>query len=198
MKKLKKNYNATPGSLQTPGFSYVTFQSKISTNLTINSTPFPEQIILKTFRSLSCTLCHPKSMAASLNSSRGFLTTKLVGWVCHRSTFRGWEIRGLKAEWGKRKLIIASFRLTLADIDDDQWPVLVVEVGVSQSLPQLQRDAIWWFRQSLDVTYVLLVDIDKGQRTMTVQKWERCRPRTPQLTRNGTVAIRRCQAAREH
>lgn len=31
-------------------------------------------------------------------------------------------------------------------VPHDAWPVLVIEVGVSETIPQLQRDAIWWFR----------------------------------------------------
>lgn len=57
-------------------------------------------------------------------------------------------------------------------VPHDAWPVLVIEVGVSETIPQLQRDAIWWFRQWLDIKYVLLISFDQSQRTIRIEKWE--------------------------
>lgn len=55
------------------------------------------------------------------------------------------------------------------------WPVLVIEVGVSETVRQLQRDAVWWFHQHSEVKYVLLVNLDTARRSTTIEKWERAR-----------------------
>ena len=65
------------------------------------------------------------------------------------------------------------------------WPVLTMEVGVSETLPQLRRDAIWWFRQSLDIKYVLLMSLDISQQTIFIEAWERIRALNPRNTRSG-------------
>ena len=75
------------------------------------------------------------------------------------------------------------------NVDHEEWPALVIETGVSETLPQLHRDAIWWFRQSPNINYVLLVNVDRSQRTIHIEKWERCRPREPCITRSHTEAI---------
>lgn len=48
-----------------------------------------------------------------------------------------------------------------------------IEVGVSETLPQLRLDAIWWFRQSPDIKYVLLISLDMSQQTILIEKWEK-------------------------
>ena len=65
------------------------------------------------------------------------------------------------------------------------WPVLTMEVGVSVTLPQLQRDAIWWFRQSLGIKYVLLFSLDISQQTILIEAWEGIRALEPRATRSG-------------
>lgn len=75
------------------------------------------------------------------------------------------------------------------NVDQEEWPALVIETGVSETLSQLHRDAIWWFRQSPNINYVLLVNVDRSQRTIHIEKWERCRPREPCITRSHTEAI---------
>lgn len=69
------------------------------------------------------------------------------------------------------------------------WPVLTIEVGVSETLPQLRRDAIWWFRQSLDIKYVLLVSLDISQQTILIEVWERIRALEPRTTQSGHTRI---------
>ncbi|OQD78229.1 hypothetical protein PENDEC_c001G03381 [Penicillium decumbens] len=63
------------------------------------------------------------------------------------------------------------------------WPTLVVETGVSESLPRLREDAKKWFRDSRgDVRIVILISI---KRTMvTFEKWQLAPPNAPRpLTR---------------
>lgn len=53
------------------------------------------------------------------------------------------------------------------------WPVLVIEVGVSETIRQLHRDAVWWFQQHSEVKYVLLMSLDTTKKNITIEKWER-------------------------
>lgn len=53
------------------------------------------------------------------------------------------------------------------------WPVLVIEVGLSETIRQLQKDAVWWFHQHSEVQYMLLVSLDIARRNITIEKWER-------------------------
>ncbi|KAI2623109.1 hypothetical protein GGR54DRAFT_596620 [Hypoxylon sp. NC1633] len=55
----------------------------------------------------------------------------------------------------------------------DQWPTLVIEAGVSESLAQLRVDMQWWFAASNhDVKIVLLAKLERSQRMITLEKWE--------------------------
>ena len=69
------------------------------------------------------------------------------------------------------------------------WPVLTMEVGVSETLPQLRRDAIWWLRQSLDIKYVLLFNLDISQQTILLEVWERIRALEPQTTQSNHTVL---------
>ena len=56
------------------------------------------------------------------------------------------------------------------------WPTLVFEVGVSETLNKLKADAKWWLANSRGrVKIVLLIKIDRVARTIHIEKWE-CRP----------------------
>ena len=59
------------------------------------------------------------------------------------------------------------------------WPTLVFEVGVSETLRKLRNDAQWWLANSQGrVKIVLLFKIDRVARTIHIEKWE-CIPVTP-------------------
>ena len=59
------------------------------------------------------------------------------------------------------------------------WPTLVFEVGVSETLRKLRNDAQWWLANSQGrVRIVLLFKINRVARTIHIEKWE-CRPVTP-------------------
>ena len=59
------------------------------------------------------------------------------------------------------------------------WPTLVFEVGVSETLRKLRNDAQWWLANSQGrVKIVLLFKINRVARTIHIEKWE-CRPATP-------------------
>jgi hypothetical protein len=72
-----------------------------------------------------------------------------------------------------------------ARIEDQlSWPSLIIESGVSESLPQLRADASWWFANSNgDVKIAILIGVDADNQTIVVEKWElfpaeRTRPST--------------------
>ncbi|KAF2463840.1 uncharacterized protein BDR25DRAFT_161120, partial [Lindgomyces ingoldianus] len=53
------------------------------------------------------------------------------------------------------------------------WPTLVLEVGVSESLLKLRNDARWWLSNSRGhVNIVLIFHINRGTKTMLIEKWE--------------------------
>ena len=65
------------------------------------------------------------------------------------------------------------------------WPSLVIEVGVSESLGQLRADADFWLAKSGRQTrVVILLAVKKATRVMTIERWENT-PRT-RLTRRSS------------
>lgn len=77
------------------------------------------------------------------------------------------------------------------------WPTLVLETGVSESLPHLQADSCWWFRNSCGTTrIVLLVAIRKQTRKILVQKWQLAPAGAPNpLTRSYIEQLRQSNAS---
>jgi hypothetical protein len=52
------------------------------------------------------------------------------------------------------------------------WPTLVIEAGMSESLPRLRTDARWWIEHSAGkVNIVLLVWIRPTVKTVKIEKW---------------------------
>jgi len=53
------------------------------------------------------------------------------------------------------------------------WPTLVLEVGVSESLPKLRNDARWWLSNSGgSVNIVLIFHINQGAKSILIERWE--------------------------
>ena len=53
------------------------------------------------------------------------------------------------------------------------WPTLVLEAGVSESLRRLRNDARWWLSNSGGrVNIALIFHINQGTRTILIEKWE--------------------------
>lgn len=70
----------------------------------------------------------------------------------------------------------------------DSWPTLVVEVGVSQTLRDLQTTIRWWFYASNhEVKIVLLVKIYRQQQQIVLEKWTEGVSSTP---RQGATTTR--------
>ena len=65
------------------------------------------------------------------------------------------------------------------------WPSIVIEVGVSESLSQLRTDAHFWLTRSGGQTrIVILLAVKKATRVMKIERWEHT-PRT-RLTRRSS------------
>ena len=66
---------------------------------------------------------------------------------------------------------------------ETDWPSVVIEVGVSESLSQLRTDARFWLTRSRGQTrIVILLSVKKATRVMKIERWEHT-PRT-RLTRH--------------
>lgn len=64
------------------------------------------------------------------------------------------------------------------------WPTLVIETGVSESLPRLRQDAAWWFRNSRgDTRIVLVMSLKKKTQEIFLEKWQLAPANTLNLTR---------------
>ncbi|CAG8888044.1 unnamed protein product [Penicillium egyptiacum] len=68
--------------------------------------------------------------------------------------------------------------------DDDNWPSLVIETGLSESEAQLRADAYWWFSNSdYKVNMVILFHVQRSpERRVTIKHYS-LRPTTPRITR---------------
>lgn len=55
----------------------------------------------------------------------------------------------------------------------DEWPTVVVECGISESLARLRIDAHWWIANSAgDVKVVIIVALDVATRNFVIEKWQ--------------------------
>ena len=72
------------------------------------------------------------------------------------------------------------------------WPTLVIETGVSESLPKLRNDANWWFNYSNGtVRIVLVIAVNKDRKEVVIEKWQLLPPSAPNpITRAALDQIR--------
>jgi hypothetical protein len=57
--------------------------------------------------------------------------------------------------------------------NDPDWPTIVIESGVSESLHRLRFDAGWWLTESGgDVKIVIIISIQQAQSRIQIEKWE--------------------------
>ncbi|KAE8415711.1 hypothetical protein BDV36DRAFT_220486 [Aspergillus pseudocaelatus] len=55
---------------------------------------------------------------------------------------------------------------------ESDWPALVIEAGVSESMPRLRQDAQWWISNSEGkVHIVLLIKVTRNARSMVFEKY---------------------------
>jgi len=52
------------------------------------------------------------------------------------------------------------------------WPTVVFECGLSQSLERLRVDSCWWLENSTEVNIVLLFSISKADKRLHLEQWE--------------------------
>jgi hypothetical protein len=54
----------------------------------------------------------------------------------------------------------------------DDWPVLVIEAGVSETLARLRTDADWWLTKSGgEVRIAIVISIVRAAKSLRVEKW---------------------------
>jgi hypothetical protein len=57
--------------------------------------------------------------------------------------------------------------------NENDFPTLVIEAGVSESLPKLRADARWWLSNSRgQVNIVLVMVVKEGPREIQIERWE--------------------------
>ncbi|KAG0633361.1 hypothetical protein HOY80DRAFT_896630 [Tuber brumale] len=58
--------------------------------------------------------------------------------------------------------------------DGDEWPSLIIEVGMSQTLLALHQDACWWLDHSNKRTrMVIMICIEMDPKSIRLERWER-------------------------
>jgi hypothetical protein len=78
---------------------------------------------------------------------------------------------------GRSKEADIGYKPRARDMEDD-WPSFVVEVGVSESLAMLRRDAAFWITNSDGRTRIVLVlSVNWRDQRILVERWEEV-PRT--------------------
>lgn len=77
------------------------------------------------------------------------------------ATFRGPD-SAKQGDWGFRPLPERTFR--------GDWPTLVMEVGVHESLERLRDDAEWWLVNSKGAVKVVLLIAYLGKERFTIEK----------------------------
>ena len=77
-----------------------------------------------------------------------------------------------RAPGGRSKEADMALRPSTRVLETD-WPSVVIEVGVSESLPQLRTDTHFWLTQSGGQTrIVILLSVKKATRVMKIERWE--------------------------
>lgn len=73
---------------------------------------------------------------------------------------------------GRQKEADTSFKPSTR-VGRDAWPSFVIEVGVSETLSQLQCDARFWLTWSAGMTKVVfLMKIDDNDKSIVIEQWE--------------------------
>ena len=66
----------------------------------------------------------------------------------------------------------------------DDWPSVIVETGVSQTLPKLRLDAKWWIENSgREVKTAILIKIYRKTRRVFLEEWQYVTMRKPSTRR---------------
>jgi len=57
-------------------------------------------------------------------------------------------------------------------IREEDWPTIVFECGLSESLERLRVDSRWWLENSTDVKIALLFSISRADKGIHLEQWE--------------------------
>ena len=78
----------------------------------------------------------------------------------------------------------------------DDWPTVVFECGVSESLARLRVDAHWWLTNShRRVKTLIIINASLGEKKLYVEKWQFSEVPNPHVTRGRptpTIAMPTC------
>jgi hypothetical protein len=92
---------------------------------------------------------------------------RLASYECHSVGATTYRVRGSSKE-ADSAYRPRSFRPNKTD-----WPTIVFESGLSESLRQLRVDVDWWFRKSSGaVKIVVIISIKRAPQTLQIEKWE--------------------------
>ncbi|CUS15106.1 unnamed protein product, partial [Tuber aestivum] len=93
---------------------------------------------------------------------------------------RGTRYKGVSSS----KEADSAFRPNSSRPDKANWPTVVVECGVSETLERLRVDAKWWLHNSFrDVHIVLLFAIKEIGQEILIEQWELCPTENQAITR---------------
>lgn len=100
------------------------------------------------------------------------------------TTYKPTTNKGKQADQG----FLPSSRRPLTPGLPPGWPTLTIETGLSESLSQLRKDALWWLSNTSgevrEVRIVLVISISKRKDKVCVEKWQLAPPTSPRpLTR---------------
>ena len=102
---------------------------------------------------------------------------KMASLGINRNSLDNFGATRFGAPGGRSKEPDASLRPSTRVLETD-WPSVAIEVGASESLPQLRTDAHFWLTQSGGQTrIVILLAVKKATRVMKMERWEHT-PRT--------------------
>ncbi|CAK9219386.1 unnamed protein product [Sphagnum troendelagicum] len=74
---------------------------------------------------------------------------------------------------GRSKEADVSYTPLSRPLEDDAWPSLVIEAGVSESLAMLRTDAAFWITNSDGRTRIVIVlSVNRRDRQILVERWE--------------------------
>jgi hypothetical protein len=108
--------------------------------------------------------------------------------ICDMGTTR-FTIPGLRSKEGDVAFVPAT-RRQLGD-----WPSMVLEVGVSESLGDLRSEATFWLCGSQGQTrIVILIAVDIVTRTITIERWGHVPPVYPSHLAVPAIRLRKIQA----
>lgn len=99
---------------------------------------------------------------------------------------RGTALQGIES----RKEANSAFKPRLSRPLYTDWPTLVLECGIPESLKRLRAEARWWLSNSMgEVKTVLLLSTSKTDRKIHVEQWEVSTVTHPLVTRTHQLDI---------